>query len=88
MNVHHCRVNKDMPTEEQIQAWVAEAEADCDVAALKRRGRGYPGHGAEPVDVVTVPLTADELAALDVIADRGQVTRAEAIRQVLAVYAA
>ncbi|WP_423777367.1 ribbon-helix-helix protein, CopG family [Cutibacterium granulosum] len=33
-------------------------------------------------------MTADELAALDVIADRGQVTRAEAIRQVLAAYAA
>ncbi|MDU1862557.1 MAG: hypothetical protein E6777_02560 [Propionibacterium sp.] len=58
-------MNKDTPTEEQIQAWVAEAEAGYDVAALKRRGRGYPGRGAEPVDVVTVPLTADELAALD-----------------------
>ncbi|MDU1581021.1 hypothetical protein [uncultured Cutibacterium sp.] len=58
-------MNKDTPTEEQIQAWVAEAEAGYDVAALKRRGRGYLGRGAEPVDVVTVPLTADELAALD-----------------------
>lgn len=87
MHVHHCRVNVDTPIEEQIQAWVAEAEADCDVAELKRRGRGHSrawgracgrGHA----------LTADELAALDVIADRGQVTRAEAIRQVLAAYAA
>jgi len=58
-------MNKDTPTEEQIQAWVAEAEAGYDVAALKRRGRGYLGRGAGPVDVVTVPLTADELAALD-----------------------
>ncbi|MEA5642485.1 MAG: hypothetical protein R5N69_03500 [Cutibacterium granulosum] len=58
-------MNKDTPTEEQIQAWVAEAEAGYDVAALKRRGRGHPGRGAEPVDVVTVPLPADELAALD-----------------------
>lgn len=74
-------------TEQQIQAWVEEAEAGYDVELLKKRGRGRPGRGAEPMEVVAVRLTSDELAALDEIAARGNVSRSEAIRQALAAFA-
>ena len=36
-------------SEEQIQQWTNEAETGYDVAELKRRGRGRPGRGAEPM---------------------------------------
>ena len=52
-------------SEEQIQKWADEAEAGYDVDALTRRGRGRPGRGAEPMQVVAVRLTAEELDALD-----------------------
>lgn len=72
----------------QIEAWAAEAEAGYDVAELKKRGRGRPGRGAEPMQVVAVRLTAEEIKALDQIAERGQISRSEAIRQALVHYAA
>ncbi|MDO5082907.1 ribbon-helix-helix protein, CopG family [Arachnia propionica] len=75
-------------SEEQIQAWVAEAEAGYDVAELKRRGRGRPGRGAEPMQVVAVRLSMDEIAALDAIAARNHMSRSEALRQALAEFAA
>ena len=75
-------------SEEQIQAWVAEAEAGYDVAELKRRGRGRPGRGAEPMQVVAVRLSMDEIAALDTIAARNHMSRSEALRQALAQFAA
>lgn len=77
-----------MGTEEQIQKWVDEAEAGYDVEELKRRGRGRPGRGAEPMQVVAVRLTAEELAALDALAEREHLSRSEAIRRALAGYAA
>lgn len=43
-----------MVSEEQIQQWVTEAEAGYDVEELKRRGRGRPGRGADPMQVVAV----------------------------------
>lgn len=72
-----------MVSDEQVEAWADEAEEGYDVAALKRRGRGRPGRGAEPMQVVAVRLTADELAAVDAAASRDRVTRSEAIRQAL-----
>lgn len=75
-------------TEEQIQQWADEAEAGYDVEQLTRRGRGRPGRGAEPMQVVAVRLTVDELAALDAVADRENVSRSEAIRRALAHFAA
>ena len=77
-----------MVTEEQIQKWADEAEAGYDAEELKRRGRGRPGRGAEPMQVVAVRLTAEELAALDALAEREHVSRSEAIRRALAGYAA
>lgn len=72
----------------QIEAWAAEAEAGYDAVAMQRRGRGRPGRGAEPMQVVAVRLSADEVAALDAVAARDQVSRSEAIRRALAHFAA
>lgn len=75
-------------TEEQIAEWATEAEAGYDVGALKRRGRGRPGRGAQPSQVVALRLTVEELAAIDMAAARAHKTRSELIREALAMYAA
>lgn len=75
-------------TEEQIASWAAEAEAGYDVQELKRRGRGRPGRGAEPSQVVTLRLTSTELAAIDARAARESKSRSEVIREALAASAA
>lgn len=77
-----------MVSDEQIQKWADEAEADYDVEDLKRRGRGRPGRGAEPMQVVAVRLTAEEVAALDEVAEREHLSRSEAIRRALTDFAA
>ena len=77
----------DGVTDEQIQRWADVAEAGYDVEQLERRGRGRPGRGAEPMQVITVRLTAEELAALDTYAQREKVSRSEAIRRALASHA-
>ena len=53
-----------------------------------RRGRGRPGRGAQPMQVVAVRLSADEIAALDAVVARERVTRSEVIRRALAQFAA
>lgn len=73
-----------MVSEQHIQQWANEAEAGYDVDELKRRGRGRPGRGAAPMQVVAVRLTADELAALDAAAAKNHMSRSEAIRAALA----
>ncbi|MGM7670567.1 ribbon-helix-helix protein, CopG family [Microbacterium sp. A93] len=75
-------------TEEQIAEWSAEAEAGYDIGALKRRGRGRPGRGAQPSQVVALRLTIEELTAIDMAAERQHKTRSELIREALAMYAA
>lgn len=75
-------------SEEQIQQWADEAEAGYDVDALKRRGRGRPGRGAEPMQIVAVRLTAEELDALDAAAATLGMSRSEAIRAALARFGA
>jgi hypothetical protein len=77
-----------MASEEQISKWADEAEAGYDVEEMKRRGRGRPGRGAEPMQVVAVRLTIEELAAVDAIAVRDNISRSEAIRRALAGFAA
>jgi hypothetical protein len=77
-----------MVSDEQIQQWADEAEAGYDVNVLKRRGRGRPGRGAEPMQVVAVRLTAEELDALDVAAAKHDMSRSDAIRAALAHFAA
>ena len=80
-------INGQPVTEEQIAAWAAEAEAGYDVAALKKRGRGRPGRGAEPSQVVALRLTLDEIAGLDARAAREGKTRSEVIREALTHHA-
>lgn len=75
-------------TEDQIQQWADEAEAGYDVEELKRRGRGRPGRGAEPMHVVAVRLTVEELDALDAAAAKNAMSRSELIRAALAHFAA
>jgi predicted transcriptional regulator len=81
-------INGAPVTEAQIAEWAAEAEAGYYVEVLKKRGRGRPGRGAEPSQVVALRLTAEELAALDAAADRAHKSRSELIREALAMYAA
>ena len=71
-------------TEQQIEEWAAEADAGYDVDALKRRGRGRPGRGSAPSQVIALRLTEEELAALDARADREGKSRSELIREALA----
>jgi len=73
-------------TERQIEEWVAEAEAGFDVEALKKRGR--PGRSPEPSQVVALRLTPEELAALDMRAQREGKSRSEVIRDALSESAA
>lgn len=74
----------DVVSDQQIQRWADEAEAGYDVEELKRRGRGRPGRGAEPSQVVAVRLTAEELAAVDEAAAAQNISRSELIRAALA----
>lgn len=74
-------------TEDQIAAWAQEAEDGYDVEALKKRGRGRPGRGAQPSQVVALRLTVEELAALDARSKREGKSRSEVIREALAHYA-
>lgn len=71
-------------TEEQIVAWSAEADEGFDVARLKKRGRGRPGRGSEPSQVVALRLTPAEISALDARAEREGKSRSEVIREALA----
>lgn len=77
-----------MFSDEPIQEWADEARAGYDPEKLRRRGRGRPGRGAEPSQVIAVRLTPEELAGLDAAAERDHVSRSEAIRRALAGYAA
>lgn len=68
-------------TEAQIEQWAAEAEAGYDVAVMKKRGRGRPGRGEAPSQVVAVRFTPEELAMLDARAEARHVTRSALIRE-------
>jgi uncharacterized protein (DUF4415 family) len=81
-------INGQPVSEEQIAAWAVEAQAGYDVAVLKKRGRGRPGRGAEPSQVVALRLTADEIALLDARAAREGKSRSEIIRDALTSSAA
>lgn len=74
-------INGKPVTEGDIEAWVDEAEAGFDVDAIKKRGRGRPGRGAAPSQVVALRLTVEELAAIDARAEREGKTRSEILRE-------
>lgn len=70
-------------TEAQIAVWAEEAETGYDLDALKKRGRGRPGRGAEPSQVVALRLTTEEIAAIDERAEREGKSRSDIIREAL-----
>ncbi|WP_152353899.1 ribbon-helix-helix protein, CopG family [Brachybacterium subflavum] len=72
-------INGQEVTEEQVDAWVAEAEAGYDIEELRTRGRRTRGRTA--AKVVPVRFTDEELAALMQRADREHLNRSEAIRR-------
>lgn len=66
-------------SEEQVDAWVAEAEAGYDVEQLRKRGR--PTRAGQAAQVVPVRFTEEEIASLMQRADREHLNRSEAIRR-------
>lgn len=86
--VYDICVREDEISQDMIDGWAAKAEVGYDVDALKRRGRGRPGRGAQPMQVVAVRLASDEVAAIDAIAERDRLSRSEVIRRALAALAA
>jgi len=81
-------INGKPVSDEQIAAWVAEAEATPDIAALKKRGRGRPGRGAEATQVIAVRLTIEELEIVNARAQSQGKSRSEVIREALTSFAA
>lgn len=65
--------------EEQVDAWVAEAQAGFDVEELRKRGR--PLRGESAAQVIPVRFTDAEIAALMERAGREHLNRSEAIRR-------
>lgn len=65
--------------EDQVDAWVAEAEAGYDVEQLRKRGR--PTRGEQAAQVVPVRFTDEEISSLMQRADREHLNRSEAIRR-------
>ena len=60
-------------SEEQIDQWVAEAEAGYDPAMLRRRGR--PTRASSPSRAITVRLTDTELEGIEKYARQHDLTR-------------
>ena len=80
-NAMDKETNEKTITDEQIAQWVNEAERGYDVQALKKRGRGRPGRGAEPGRVIAIRVTPQEIEILDQRAAEDKLTRSEFIRR-------
>ena len=74
-------------SEDQVDAWVEEAEDGYDVEWLRKR-MGRPTRSEESSKVVPVRLTEAELTAVMARAEREHLNRSEAIRRALAEWAA
>lgn len=70
-------------SEDQVDAWVAEAERGYDPEWLGTR-LGRPTRAESPAKVVPVRLTEAELDAVMARAERDHLSRSEAIRRALA----
>ena len=68
--------------EPQVDQWVDEAEAGCDVDALRSRVGRVP-RGGTAAKVIPVRLTEAELAAVMARAEREGLNRSDAIRAAL-----
>lgn len=74
-------INGQPVREEQIDAWVAEAEKGYDVETLRRRGRKPRNEDA--AKVISIRLSPSEISNLDKYAAANGWSRSQAIREVL-----
>lgn len=74
-------INGKPASEEQIDAWVAEAEQGYDVEALRRRGRKPRNEDA--AKVISIRLSPGEISDLDKYAAAHGWSRSQAIREAL-----
>lgn len=74
-------INGQPASEEQIDAWVAEAENGYDVETLHRRGRKPRNEDA--AKVISIRLSPSEISDLDKYAAAHGWSRSQAIREAL-----
>ncbi|MDK7180543.1 ribbon-helix-helix domain-containing protein [Corynebacterium riegelii] len=74
-------INGQPVSEEQIDAWVAEAENGYDVETLRRRGRKPRDENA--AKVISIRLSPREISSLDKYAAANGWSRSQAIREAL-----
>ena len=74
-------INGKPISEEQIDAWVAEAEEGYDVEMLRKRGR--KPRDEEAAQVVSIRLSPSEVLHLDQYAVSHGLSRSQAIRKAL-----
>ncbi|WP_347030661.1 ribbon-helix-helix domain-containing protein [Brevibacterium paucivorans] len=74
-------INGQPVSEEQIDAWVTEAENGYDVEALRRRGR--KPRDKDAAKVISIRLSVSEIADLDKYAAANGWSRSQAIREAL-----
>lgn len=74
-------INGKPVSEDQIDAWVTEAEQGYDVETLRRRGRKPRNEDA--AKVISIRLSPDEISDLDKYAAANGWSRSQAIREAL-----
>ena len=74
-------INGKPVSEEQIDAWVTEAEKGYDVETLRRRGRKPRNEDA--AKVISIRLSPSEISDLDKYAAANGWSRSQAIREAL-----
>ncbi|TYR15721.1 ribbon-helix-helix protein, CopG family [Corynebacterium urealyticum] len=74
-------INGKLVSEEQIDAWVTEAEKGYDVETLRRRGRKPRNEDA--AKVISIRLSHGEISDLDKYAAANGWSRSQAIREAL-----
>ncbi|TRX31718.1 ribbon-helix-helix protein, CopG family [Corynebacterium guaraldiae] len=74
-------INGKPVSEEQIDAWVTEAEQGYDVETLRRRGRKPRNEDA--AKVISIRLSSSEISDLDKYAAANGWSRSQAIREAL-----
>ena len=74
-------INGKLVSEEQIDAWVTEAEKGYDVEILRRRGR--KPRNEDTAKVISIRLSPGEISDLDKFAAENGWSRSQAIREAL-----
>ena len=74
-------INGKLVSEEQIDAWVTEAEKGYEVETLRRRGR--KPRNEDTAKVISIRLSPGEISDLDKYAAANGWSRSQAIREAL-----